>query len=220
MIIKCPNCGFRYELHRKPPVTFHCRKCNFTIPFQVVLNEQSETVNMNVTNSESNITNESSVPSFYQKSGSGNETQVVSNLDGGHTRVVPELAGDKTRVIPSLQSTHPTRPKQPKKGVLVVSFNGRQYSTIPLPFGSFDLGRLSSDSNAKIKIAPDMSMSRIHAGMRTIKINGQIVYQITSVKNENPVYVNNQPIDKGKACTLKNGDQIRMGDTVILFRLM
>ena len=89
-----------------------------------------------------------------------------------------------------------------------------------MPYGNYELGRLSSDSNAKIKIAPDMAMSRIHAGMRTTKINGQIVYQITSVKNENPVYVNNQPVGKGKACSLKNGDMIRMGDTTMVFRLL
>jgi pSer/pThr/pTyr-binding forkhead associated (FHA) protein len=51
-------------------------------------------------------------------------------------------------------------------------------------------------------------------------MNGQIVYQITSVKDENPVYVNNQPIKKGKAYSLKNGDQIKMGDTTMLFRLI
>ena len=52
------------------------------------------------------------------------------------------------------------------------------------------------------------------------QMNGQIVYQITSVKDENPVYVNNQPIKKGKAYSLKNGDQIKMGDTTMLFRLI
>ncbi len=210
MIIKCPNCGFRYELQRKPPLTFHCRKCSFEVPFQVLLNEQSGNVDMNVTNSEANLTNDSTIVSLNTQSGIEDKTKVVSILDGDHTKVVPGLAG-KTKVVQSLQQ---------KKGVLQVSYNGHPYSTIPLPYGSYDLGRLSSDGNAKIKIAPDMSMSRIHAGMRTTKINGQIVYQITSVKNENPVYVNNQPIGKGKAYNLKNGDQIRMGDTIITFRLL
>ena len=210
MIIKCPNCGFRYELQRKPPMTFHCRKCSFTVPFQVVLNEQSGNIDMNVTNSEANISNNSAVVSPNNQSGLGDKTEVVSMSESDHTKVVPGLA-DKTKVVQSLQQ---------KRGVLQVSYNGHPYSTIPLPYGNYDLGRLSSDSNAKIKIAPDMSMSRIHAGMRTTKINGQVVYQITSVKNENPVYVNNQPVGKGKACSLKNGDQIRMGDTIITFRLL
>lgn len=212
MIIKCPNCGCRYELQRKPPLTFHCRKCSFTVPFQIVLNEQSGRVDMNVTNSENSTSN--------IQPGLENETQVIAIPDSGHTKVVLGLA-DHTKVVPGLADPGKVVPPlQQKKGVLQVSYHGHPYSTIPLPFGDYDLGRLSSDGNAKIKITPDMSMSRTHAGMRTIKMNGQIVYQITSVKNENPVFVNSQPIGKGKACCLKNGDQIRMGDTVMTFRML
>ena len=210
MIIKCPNCGYRYELQRKPPMTFHCRKCSFVVPFQVVLNEQSGNVDMDVTNSEASIPNNSTVVSLNNQSDLGGKTKVVSMTESDHTKVVPGLA-DKIKAVQTPQQ---------KRGVLQVSYNGHPYSTIPLPYGNYDLGRLSSDSSAKIKIAPDMSMSRIHAGMRTTQKNGQIVYQITSVKNENPVYVNNQPVGKGKACSLNNGDQIRMGDTIITFRLL
>ena len=211
MIIKCPNCGFRYELQRRPPATFHCRKCSFTIPFQIVLNEQNTKLSMDVTNSDGNITGDSTVVvPTSNDTNLGNKTEIVSIPESDHTKVVPGL-GDKTRVVQSLQQ---------KRGVLQVSFNNHPFSTIPLPFGNYELGRLSSDSNAKVKITPDLSMSRIHAGMRTIKMNGQIVYQITSVKDENPVYVNNQPIKKGKAYSLKNGDQIKMGDTTMLFRLI
>ena len=210
MIIKCPNCGFRYELQRRPPATFHCRKCSFTIPFQIVLNEQNSNLSMDVTNSDANISGDSTVVVPTNGSNLGNKTEVVAIPESDHTKVVAGL-GDKTKVVPSLQQ---------KRGMLQVTFNNRPYSTIPLPYGNYELGRLSSDSNAKIKIAPDMAMSRIHAGMRTTKINGQIVYQITSVKNENPVYVNNQPVGKGKACSLKNGDMIRMGDTTMVFRLL
>lgn len=210
MIIKCPNCGFRYELQRRPPATFHCRKCSFTIPFQIVLNEQNTNLSMDVTNSDANISGDSTVVVPTNGSNLGNKTEVVAIPESDHTKVVAGL-GDKTKVVPSLQQ---------KRGMLQVTFNNRPYSTIPLPYGNYELGRLSSDSNAKIKIAPDMAMSRIHAGMRTTKINGQIVYQITTVKNENPVYVNNQPVGKGKACSLKNGDMIRMGGTTMVFRLL
>lgn len=210
MIIKCPNCGFRYELQRRPPATFHCRKCSFTIPFQIVLNEQNTNLSMDVTNSDVNISGDSTVVVPTNGSNLGNKTEVVAIPESDHTKVVAGL-GDKTKVVPSLQQ---------KRGMLQVTFNNRPFSTIPLPYGNYELGRLSSDSNAKIKITPDMSMSRIHAGMRTTKINGLIVYQITTVKNENPVYVNNQPVGKGKACSLKNGDMIRMGDTTMVFRLL
>ncbi len=211
MIITCPNCGYRYELQRRPPMTFRCRKCSFCVPFNLLLNSNGNQNLSDVTNSESASTVETVMT--YAATNSTvveNKTKVATGLADNHTMVVPSLQY-KTTVVPSLQQ---------KKGVLQVSFNGHPYSTIPLPFGSFDLGRMSSDSTAKVKITPDMAMSRIHAGMRTTKINGQTVYQITSAKNENPVYVNNQPIGKGKAYNLKNGDVIKMGDTSMVFKLL
>lgn len=211
MIITCPNCGYRYELQRRPPVTFRCRKCSFSLSFNLLLNSNGNQSLKDVTNSESAVTSENiMVSAATNNTIVENKTEVVTGLADNHTRVVPSLQY-KTQVVPSLQQ---------KKGVLQVSFNGHPYSTIPLPFGSFDLGRMSSDSKAMVKITPDMSMSRIHAGMRTTKVNGQTVYQITSAKNENPVYVNNQPVGKGKACNLKNGDVIKMGETSIVFRLL
>lgn len=207
MIITCPSCGRRFNLERRPPVTFRCPKCSFNAPFSTILNERNS--------AEPNINNtQDGHIEIPLNEDSSNKTKVVSSLaDNGHTKVVSELANvGKTSVIPALQPQ--------KKGVFLVSFQGRQYGTIPLPFGNFELGRNSSDSNAKVKLTPDMSMSRIHAGMRTTKINGQMVYQITSVKNDNPVFVNNCPIAKGKAYNLKNGDQVRMGDTIMVFRLM
>lgn len=210
MVITCPNCGYKYDLQRRPPVTFHCRKCTFAVPFNLLFNSSGSQPSNDVTNSESAITSETSMTMATNNTMVDDKTQGVSNLADDHTKVVASLQY-KTTVVPSLQQ---------KKGVLQVSFNGHPYSTIPLPFGSFDLGRMSSDSSAKVKITPDMSMSRVHAGMRTTKINGQTVYQITSAKNENPVYVNSQPIIKGKACNLKNGDVIKMGDTTMVFRLL
>ena len=207
MIITCPSCGRRFNLERRPPVTFRCPKCSFNAPFSTILNERNS--------AEPNINNtQDGHIEIPLNEDSANKTKVVSALaDKGHTKVVSELANvGKTSVIPALQPQ--------KKGVFLVSFQGRQYGTIPLPFGNFELGRNSSDSNAKVKLTPDMSMSRIHAGMRTTKINGQMVYQITSVKTDNPVFVNNCPIAKGKAYNLKNGDQVRMGDTIMVFRLM
>lgn len=207
MIITCPSCGRRFNLERRPPVTFRCPKCSFNAPFSTILNER------NSAEPNTNNTQDGHIEIPLNED-SSNKTKVVSSLaDNGYTKVVSELANvGKTSVIPALQPQ--------KKGVFLVSFQGRQYGTIPLPFGNFELGRNSSDSNAKVKLTPDMSMSRIHAGMRTTKINGQMVYQITSVKNDNPVFVNNCPIAKGKAYNLKNGDQVRMGDTIMVFRLM
>lgn len=210
MIITCPGCGRRFNLERRPPATFHCPKCSFTVPFSVILNESKNHSGNNKPNPNNPQDEHIETPT---KEDTTNKTMVVTTLvDNGHTKVVDGLANEnKTSVIPALQQ---------KKGVFQVSFQGRQYGTITLPFGIFDVGRNSSDSKAKIKLTPDMSMSRIHAGMRTTKIKGQVVYQITSVKDDNPVFVNNSPITKGKAYNLKNGDQVRMGNTIMIFRLM
>ena len=167
MIIKCPECGRRFYLQRRPPKMFHCPKCSFTVPFSILLNEQNGEVQ----------------------------------------------AADKTRLVESMQIK--------KQGEFIVSFEGHNCGVIRLPYGkSFDVGRRSSDSKAQIKLTPDMSMSRIHAGMRTVNIKEHIIYQITSVKASNPVYVNGQPIPPGKAYNLKSGDKVVMGKTSLEFRMV
>ena len=185
MIITCPNCGCKYNLTRKPPVTFHCRKCSFTIPFNILLNEANKNTSMESTSSSEmgNVTN-SSVP----QSPIGSASTIVEK---------------KT------------------KGILQITFNGKNFGTINLPHGNFfNLGRLSLDGTATIKLTPDIAMSRIHAGMRTVMINGELVYQINSAKENNPVFVNGKPIAKGKAFNLKSGDTLKMGDTTMVFRMV
>lgn len=211
MIITCPGCGRRFNLERRPPVTFHCPKCSFTVPFSVILNESG---NHSKDAPTTNNTQDGHI-GIPIGGDTENKTKVVSlPAHNDHTQVVEGLvAGKKTSVIPALQQTQ-------RKGAFQVSFQGRQYGTIVLPFGNFEVGRHSSDSKAKVKITPDMSMSRIHAGMRTTKVDGQMVFQITSVRNDNPVFVNNYPIAKGKAYNLKNGDTVRMGNTTMVFRIM
>lgn len=207
MIIICPNCGCKYNLTRKPPVTFHCRKCSFTIPFNILLNESNNSPSSASANSENidttNVIPQSPVPV-------GESTTIVNEK----TRIVDSLrVSEKTSLVPGLQKK--------TKGVLQITFQGKPFGTIILPRGDFfNLGRLSSDGNANIKLTPDISMSRIHAGMRTVTINGQIVYQINSAKDSNPVYVNGNPIPKGKAFNLKSGDTLRMGDTTMIFKMM
>lgn len=194
MIIKCPGCGRRFNLERRPPATFHCPKCAFTAPFSSILNESNS--------SDASISTQSEQISLNTNEGY-NKTKVVSELaHAGHTSVVPTLQ------------------QQPQKAAFSVTFQGHPYAIIPLCFGNYELGRNSSDSKAKVKLTPDMKMSRIHAGMRTVKMEGQIVYQITTVRSDNPVYVNGNPIAKGKAYNLKHGDEVRMGDTIMIFRMM
>lgn len=206
MIIKCPYCGRRFELQRRPPETFCCPKCSYKVPFSVILQEQHSEKTMAAPASGAPVT-------------AGGEPQglptSVINGQGDKTVVVEGLnSGLKTRLIPELQ--------QKSKGILQVSFQDMSFGTISLPHGNYyNLGRKSSDSTAQIKITPDIAMSRIHAGMRTVKTPaGQIVYQITSVKTENPVYVNGHAIPKGKAYSLKTGDMIKMGETLMRFQMV
>ena len=173
MIIKCPYCGRRFELQRRPPETFCCPKCSYKVPFSVILQEQHSEKTMAAPASGAPVTaggEPQGLPTSVIN-GQGDKTVVVEGLNGGL----------KTRLIPELQ--------QKSKGILQVSFQGMSFGTISLPHGNYyNLGRKSSDSTAQIKITPDIAMSRIHAGMRTVKTPaGQIVYQITSVKTENPV---------------------------------
>lgn len=208
MIIKCPACGRRFSLERRPPVTFRCPKCSFTVPFSEILNErdnkeEKQTTLNNTLDGQINV---------RVNDNSANKTSVV---DPNLTKVVDGLANrnNPTVVVHSLQATI-------KKGTFLITFQGHQYGRITLPLGDFKVGRNSSDSEARVKLTPDMSMSRIHAAMRSIKIDGQTVYQITSIKNENPVFINNNPIAKGKAYNLKDNDHVRMGDTYMVFRML
>lgn len=208
MIIKCPYCGRRFDLQRRPPETFCCPKCSYKVPFSVILQEQhSEKATTTAAQTENDPVTEGNGAKGLPTSvinGQGNKTVVVEGLN-------EEL---KTKLIPELQ--------QKSKGILQVIFQGMNFGTINLPHGKYyNLGRKSSDSKAQIKITPDIAMSRIHAGMRTVKTpTGQIVYQITSVKTENPVYVNGHAIPKGKAYNLKTGDMIKMGETIMKFQMV
>lgn len=205
MIIKCPYCGRRFELRRRPPQIFCCPKCSFKVEFsKVIVNEGEQQA------STSGKTNPGA-STEVNKAGVGLPTTV----EVGETKVVEGLTGDmKTKLVPGLQ--------QKKQGVVKVTFQGFDYGTITLPYSkSFTLGRKSSDGQAQVKITPDIAMSRVHAGMRTVLTpTGQVVYQITSVKNENPVYVNGMAVPKGKAYSLKSGDVIRMGMTTLVFKLL
>lgn len=193
-IIKCPNCNSHFKLNQKPSKTFCCPQCQHKAPFDEILRQASS----NVTQSEPNQT----IPS-----------ENTATLAGEATRVVN--VGEKTILVPGLQ------PQPIKIATLNIAFKGVNIGRTTLPqSGSFNLGRRSSDSAAQIKLAPDMTMSRVHAAMRAIRGNdGSIHYQITTIKPQNPVYVNGIMIKKGKVYTLKSGDRIQLGDTLLTFKL-
>lgn len=194
-IIKCPNCNSLFKLNQKPSKTFCCPKCQYKAPFDKIMNQNDDSP---VTQLET-----------HQVKDSAN----TANTVGEATKVVN--FGEKTMLVPGLQ------PQPSKKAVLNITFKGVNIGKVILPkSGNFNLGRRSSDSAAQIKLSPDMTMSRVHAAMRTVRGNdGKILYQITTIKPENPVYVNGVMIEKGKICSLKSGDRIQLGETVLTFKL-
>lgn len=131
------------------------------------------------------------------------------------TKVVTNIVGEKTMLVPGLQTS------SIKTATFQIIYKGVKLGDITLPrTGNYNLGRRSSDCKAQIKVAPDMTMSRLHAAMRTVKaVDGKIMYQITTIKPENPVYVNGTEIGKGKICNLKTGDKVRLGETELIFKL-
>lgn len=201
MIIQCPNCNKRFELRSKPGKTFCCPKCRYTTLFSDVLNKKTASTSSNI----------SPIPT--PATHSDEATRVVTPVSSQETRVVAGLGGDKTRLVQNLQ--------QPKKrGILQMSYMGTDFGTINLPQqGTYTIGRGSNDSTAQIKLTPDITMSRVHAGIRVvIDKTGQPMFQITSAKAENPAYVNGLVIPKGKPYNLKSGDIIKMGQTTIIFK--
>lgn len=192
LIIKCPKCNSLFKLNQKPSKTFICSKCQYKAPFDEIISQAVS-------------------PGTRQEPYSEKIETKTQNLEGEATKVVN--FGEKTMLVPGLQKA------EDKTAVLSIAFKGVTIGKATLPkSGNFNLGRRSSDSAAQIKLAPDMTMSRVHAAMRTVRgIDGRIAYQITTIKPENPVYVNGVMIGKGKICTLKAGDRIQLGETVLTF---
>lgn len=222
MIIKCPHCNRRFDLQRRPPQIFKCPKCGFTTDFREVLDQSNPRPHTVDDESTKAATLPGMAPTNPGLSAPLSQpTQPVAPAE--KTQMVPGLAapggggaaggGMKTELVASLQPV--------KRAVLQVYMQGKPIGTIQLPSqGNFNLGRSSSDSTAQVKVAPDITMSRLHAGMRVVTAGGVQVYQITSVKTENPVFVNGAAVRRGQAVTLKSGDKLRLGNTEAIFRLV
>lgn len=207
--ITCPACGRSFILKHKPDRIFTCPKCAFNASFATVLANRQ-----NVRQPDPTVSDlpDTSSPGLPTDPGIFDKTKVMTGLGGDRTQVVPGLGsgGGRTQVVDNLQ---------PKKFGFKVTFGGRQLGTVTIPMqAQFTMGRKSSDSTADVKLAPDLSMSRVHAGMRIVVFQGGTKgFQITSAKDSNPVYVNGQPVAKGKAVNLKLGDRLRMGETDLVF---
>lgn len=216
MIIQCPHCNRRFDLQRRPPQIFKCPKCGFTTDFREVLDQSGPPSPPTVDDEETTAATQPGTASTSPGLSAPLSQPTQSVAPAEKTQLVPGMGapgGMKTEFVASL---HPT-----KRAVLQVYMQGKPIGTIQLPAqGNFNLGRSSSDSTAQVKVAPDITMSRLHAGMRVVMAGGVQAYQITSVKNENPVYVNGAPVRRGQAVTLKSGDKLRLGNTEAIFKLV
>lgn len=195
MIITCPSCKRRFELRSKIPSIFHCPKCHYQAPFQSILDQNSQSATdvppvFDATTMKSSINSE-------QAFDPNQPTQVYV---GNGT---PQQ--DKTKLVVTCGHLH-------------ILNNNSVVKDVALKLGTPTLGRLSSDSQASIKIAPDPYMSRIHARMKiSLEADGQVQYIITPVKQNSPIFLENKQIPFGKSAILHNGCKIKMGETEMLF---
>lgn len=83
--------------------------------------------------------------------------------------------------------------------------------------GTYILGRKSSDSPATLQLAPDIAMSRQHARLTVQPVAGKLVTQIVALKANNPLIVNGKIYGVSQPYTLKPGDRLQLGETVVIF---
>lgn len=199
MIIKCPSCGRRFDLRHKAPATFSCPKCKYRAPFSEVVEDEHAGMMDTPPAFNGGGTVEDSRPTEVVSVNDKNGKTSVYNIDS-------QMAGsDKTQVFI-------------KTGHLHVMQGNRVVQDIKLGTGVYTLGRMSSDSTASIKIAPDTYMSRVHARMKVVAGAGQVnQYILTPLKENNPVYVEGKMIPYGKSAVLRSGCKIVMGATTVIF---
>lgn len=194
--VRCPGCGKRYQINGSLQVLqtqpFVCRGCGFRVPFSSLYNLQNGGKVVNTPPPPP-------PPPMQVTPGQSKKTKIFNGADGGQPMAPPAQSPNKTKVLGAF---------------LVVPSAMRQ---LRLTSGTYVLGRLSSDSPADLKIAPDPYMSRQHAMLKVDVAPGRERYLIKSLKDENLVYVNQIPIPIGKMASLKNGDVLTMGRTQVKF---
>ena len=210
--VRCPGCGSRYQISGSLQVLqtqpFVCKKCGFRVPFSSLYNLQNggKVVNTPPPPPPPNVNPHST-----------NKTRVVSGSGGVPAGGPGPGAPDskKTRVVPGSGGAPQTPQKTRVPGAFLVVRSAMR--ELRLNNGTFVLGRLSSDSTADLKLAPDPYMSRQHAVMKVDVSGGKERYYIKSLKNDNPVYVNQRPLPTSQMAALKPGDVLTLGRTIVEF---
>lgn len=136
----------------------------------------------------------------------------MTNGKFGKEEVQKAHTQDSTNTTPSK-----TKVVGGKSGTPIIYTTDKRFCQ-HLKIGTFTLGRLSSDSKADIRIAPDPYMSRAHATLTVsgLGTNG-IRCSIKPIKREIPVIINGAPLRFEDVVMLQQGDKITLGKTTIKF---
>jgi pSer/pThr/pTyr-binding forkhead associated (FHA) protein len=138
----------------------------------------------------------------------GGETQYVLGGDKkGETQYAGSGAdGGATELLSSSLSKHPR-----------LIFQNQSYA---LAKGVNTVGRKASTSTATVQIATsDRYMSRSHVRINVVKLlDGSIKVILCNDKNKNLTSVKGQPLQDGDEIILSNGDEIKMGDTLLIYK--
>lgn len=94
--------------------------------------------------------------------------------------------------------------------------NGNTYRLKP---GQNSVGRVSRSIKADVPLqTTDTTISRFHAMIEVTCVNdGTFRAVISNGNNKNMTFVNNTPINQSDKIVLNNGDQIRMGESIIQY---
>lgn len=100
---------------------------------------------------------------------------------------------------------------------LCLTHAGQEYD---LPDGRNIVGRKAATSQATLQIdTPDKTMSRQHAVIVVSSLaNGERKAVLCDYQSKNGIYVDNYIVGEGDEIRLTDGNRIRMGDTVLMFR--
>lgn len=118
----------------------------------------------------------------------------------------------------------PIGPQKPTTGGqqlrAALSHQGHIY---PLAPGPNTIGRRAQTSSAKVQIdvPGDKYFSRTHAVITVTPLpGGGVKASIAEANNKNPIFVKGQPLLKGDQLILSNGDELRMGNTTLIYTIL
>lgn len=104
-------------------------------------------------------------------------------------------------------------------GYLLDRKTGKEY---PLREGRLVVGRKPQNSPPKADIAivtNDMYMSREHLNVDVMfGQDGHFHVYVSNAKNQNPTFVNDEPLEDGNKVGVRHGDIIKLGETPLQFK--